>query len=272
MSEQLNQDIIDKIEVLDKWLLLKLAIDATSTKDRYLRNSIAKSITLLKSINYEFTRQSYNEGWILFRALVDRLVYIYYLKDNDKFVEFEEWSFIKQFEHQNKARSDERFRRVLNDKIYAISKEDSNRYKSLKNKNIKWEKPDPMVILSSKGLDFLYKFGYDFSSRQTHPMSTDGEYEFYFLTGLEPNPYRAFDNEILIKNAILVTSMIQQEILNYLSFGFRAIIYFFLEQIRNQINGIDTELDFTFFKILKLIEANVNLYEITESGSKNNAL
>lgn len=266
MNKQFNYtEIIDKIEVLDKWLLLKLATDATSPKDRYLRNSIAKSISLLKSINYEFTRQSYNEGWILFRALIDRLVYIYYLKDNKKFEEFEEWSFIQYFEHQNKARADERFKRVLNDKNFAISKEHSNRYKNLKKKNIKWVKPDPLNILSSKGLDFLYKFGYDFASRQTHPMSSDGEYEFYFLTGLEPNPYKAFDNEILIKNAILVTTMIQQEILNYLSFRFRAIIYSFLEQIRNQINGIETELDLTFFKILKLIEANVSLYEKTES-------
>ena len=96
-------------------------------------------------------------------------------------------------------------------------------------------------------------------------MSTDGEYEFYFLTGLEPNPYKAFDNKILINNAILVTTMIQQEILNYLSFGFRGIIYSFFEQIQKQTNGIDTELDLTFFKILKLIEANVNLYEKTDS-------
>ena len=111
-------EIVEKIEVLDKWLLIKLAIDATTPKDRYLRNSIAKSISLLKSINYEYSRQSYNEGWILFRALIDRLVYIYYLKDNNKFEEFEEWSFIQFFEHQNKARSDERFRRVLNDKNF----------------------------------------------------------------------------------------------------------------------------------------------------------
>jgi len=266
MGKQFDEaDIIEKIEVLDKWLLLQLAIDATSQKDRYLRNAIAKSISLLKSINCEFSRQSYNEGWILFRSLIDRLVYIYHLKDSDKYEEFEEWSFIKFFEHQNKARADERFKRILNDKNFAISKEDSNRYENLKKKNIRWEKPDPMIILKTKGLDFLYKFGYDFSSRQTHPMINDGEYEFHFLTGLEPNPYKTIDNEALIKNAILVTTMIQQEIFNNLSFGFRGITYSFLEQIQNQLNGIDTDLNFTFYKILKLIEANMSLYEQTKS-------
>ncbi len=79
MDKELNfRNVIEKIEILDKWLLLKLAIDVSTPKDRYLRNSIAKSITLLKSINNEYERQSYNEGWILFRALIDRLVYIYY--------------------------------------------------------------------------------------------------------------------------------------------------------------------------------------------------
>ena len=266
MDKELNfNKIIEQIEILDKWLLLQLAIDATTPKDRYLRNSIAKSITLLKSIYNEYERQSYNEGWILFRALIDRLVYIYHLKDNNKFEEFEEWSFIQQFEHQNTARADERFRRILSDKNFTITKEDSNRYRSLKNKNVKWVKPDPMIILKSKGLDFLYKFGYAFASRQTHPISTDGEYELYFLTGLEPNPYKSFDNMILVKNAILITTLIQQEILNFLSFGFRAIIYNFLEQIQKQINGIETDLDFTFYKIIKLIEGNVYLYEKTES-------
>ena len=91
MDKQINfGKIIEQIEILDKWLLLKLAIDATTPKDRYLRNSIAKSITLLKSINIEYERQLYNEGWILFRALIDRLVYIYHLKDNNKFEEYGE--------------------------------------------------------------------------------------------------------------------------------------------------------------------------------------
>ena len=82
MDKELNfRNVIEKIEILDKWLLLKLAIDVSTPKDRYLRNSIAKSITLLKSINNEYERQSYNEGWILFRALIDRLVYIYYINE-----------------------------------------------------------------------------------------------------------------------------------------------------------------------------------------------
>lgn len=262
MDKELNfRNVIEKIEILDKWLLLKLAIDVSTPKDRYLRNSIAKSITLLKSINNEYERQSYNEGWILFRALIDRLVYIYYINENDKFEEFDEWSFVLKFEHQNTARADERFKRVLNDENFTITTEDSNKYRLIKNKNIKWKKPDPKRILKSKGLDFIYKFGYDFASRHTHPTSTDGDLEFYFLTKIKPNPYNIIDNKILIKNAILITTMIQQEVFNSLSFNFRAIIYNFLDQIQKQINGKETDLELTFYQILKLIEGKINLYE-----------
>jgi hypothetical protein len=257
---------IEKIEIIDKWLLIKLAVDATSKKDIYLRNSIAKSISLLKSINSEYLRESINEGWILYRSLIDRLVYIYYLKEYDKFDEFENWTFIKQYEHTNMARADERFRQVLNDNNFKISREESNRYSALKKKNIKWTKPDPMTILKSKGLDFLYKFGYDFSSMHTHPMSTDGQFEFYSLTGLEPNPYKSFDNENLIKNSILVKTLIQQEIFNFMSFNFLTILYNFLDQVREHTNGFETELDMTFYKILNLIENNVNLCEKKNSA------
>lgn len=252
---------IEKIEVIDKWLLLKLAVDAESKKDIYLRNSIAKSITLLKSINREYLSESYNEGWILFRALVDRLIYIYHLKENDKFDEFEEWTFIKKFEYTSKVRADEKFSRVLRDKNFNITRQNANRYRELKHKDINWTKPNAFKTLKTKGLDFLYKFGYDFSSGQTHPLSSDGEYEFYCLTKLEPNPYKDCDNEILIKNSILIKTLIQQEIYNYLPFDFRGIMYSFLDQIRNHINGVETEIDITFYKILKCIESKINLYE-----------
>lgn len=55
--------------------------------------------------------------------------------------------------------------------------------------------------------------------------------------------------------------MIQQEVFNSLSFNFRAIIYNFLEQIQKQINGKETDLELTFYQILKLIEGKINLYE-----------
>jgi len=252
---------IERIETIDKWLLVKLATDATSKKDIYLRNSIAKSTILLKSIYNVHLYESYNEGWILFRALLDRLVYLFFLKDNDKFEEFEVWSFINKYEHTSNARSDNRFKRVLADNNFNITKEQTKTYYEYKKKNVKWINPDPQTVLKSKGLDFLYKFGYSFSSGQIHPTSNDGEYEFYLLTGLEPNPYKVFDNNILLKNSILIKTLIQHEIYNSLSFNFRGIMYSFIENVRSYINGDGTQIDETFLNIMKLIVARISLYE-----------
>ena len=72
------REIIEKTETIYIWLLLKLS-DKVHGKDIFLRNSLAKSITLLKSINLQYESKAYNEGWILYRALIDRLIYIFYL-------------------------------------------------------------------------------------------------------------------------------------------------------------------------------------------------
>jgi hypothetical protein len=252
---------IEKIENIDKWLLVKLATDATSKKDIYLRNSIAKSTTLLKSIYQVYSNDLYNEGWILFRALLDRLVYIYYLKDTNKFDEFEEWTFINKYEHTSNARSDERFKKVLVNNNFKINKEQTKIYYEYKKKNTKFVIPDAETVLKSKGLDFLYKFGYSFASGQTHPMSNDGEYEFYLLTGLEPNPYKTFDNKVLMNNSILIKTLIQNEIYNYLSCRFRGIMYSFLDQVQHYINGDKTDIDETYLEILKLIVIHISPYE-----------
>lgn len=112
---QCESENIERLEVFSKWLLLKLAAKADGVRDIYLRNALAKNISLLRSIESLFNQQQYNQGYILFRSLLDRFVYLCYLHDNNLFTEFEEWTFIKVYEHRNNAKADERFRRLVND-------------------------------------------------------------------------------------------------------------------------------------------------------------
>lgn len=262
MIENVNySEIIEKIEVVNKWLLLKLADKVETKKDIYLRNSIAKGISLLKSIDLLYRQKAYNEGWILYRSLVDRLVYIYYLTENDNFNTFEEWSYIKTYEYRNNARADEKFKNVLKNPVFDVKNDESNKYRDLKRKKTEWNKPIPKTILKNKGIDFLYKFGYDYASMHTHPMANDGEFEFYSLTGLEPNPYKNFYQEILITDSILVNTLIQQEILNYLDFKFRGLVYSFLEETRKKINNETNEFDFKLYQLLKCVEAGISWFE-----------
>src|SRR5205085_9718786 len=210
--EKNQTENIERIAVISKWLLLRLAEKAESHRDIYLRNAIAKNISLLRSIETLFNQQQFNQAYILFRSLLDRLVYVYYLHDNNCFEKFEEWSFIKSYEHRNNAKADERFKKVLDDPLFKSIPTESRRYSELKAKNVTWEKPDPKTVLKNKGLDFLYKFGYDYASMHTHPMASDGDFEFHQLTGLEPNPHKDFGYSELSLNAVLISTLLLQEI------------------------------------------------------------
>jgi hypothetical protein len=254
-------EIIEKIGIIIKWILLDISDKVESNKDVFLRNSLAKSFTLLESIQKLYRQELFNEGWILFRSLLDRLIYIYHLSENDLYDNFEDWTYLQKFKLRNDIRADERFKRVLKDPFFNINREESNKNKELKKKEIKWNKPEPRVILKKYGLDFLYKFGYYIASMHTHPMATDGEAEFHKLTGLEPNPYKDFDHTTLIKNSILINTLIQQVIFNNLDFRFRGLVYSFLEETRKNINSEQNNFDLLHYQLLKLVEKGISWQE-----------
>jgi hypothetical protein len=175
---------------------------------------MAKSVSLLKSIKLLYDNEDFYNGWILYRSLTDRLVYLYYLNDNNLYDSFSDWSYVKTYEQKNSARADEQFKKILKDPFFNINTEDARKYSYLRRKT-SWQKPDPYKILKSKGIEFLYKYGYDYASMHTHPMADDGNYEFYQMTGLEPNPYTKINQQTLVSNSVLLCTMILQEVFNF---------------------------------------------------------
>lgn len=253
------QNIIQKSEIITNWLLLALADKVENKKDIYLRNSIARCHTLLNSISALYYIKSYNDGWILYRSMLDRLIYLIHLEKTNSYEVFDAWTYVKAYKYNNTARADEKFKRVLRDPYFNISKEDTAKYYSLKKEAEKFKKPDPRRTLKAKGFDFLYKYGYDYSSRQTHPMFDDGVLEFHDITGLEPNPYENFNQENLIKDSIIVHKICQQEILNNLSFSFNKIIYEYLDSIMSALELKTEEFETAVYKLVKSIEDEVEL-------------
>ena len=192
---------------------------------------------------------SHHEGWILYRSLIDRLVYLYYLLDNDKFLELDEWTFIESFEHRNSAKADERFKHLVNKPLFKKIEGDGRTDNDLKKKKTNWIKPDPFQILEAKGLDFIYKFGYDYASKHTHPMSWDGELEFYFTTGLEPNPHREIDQTHLINNSMLVSSIILNLVISNLSISIPDKALIFLAEFKKLTLKQQHTFDETFAEL-----------------------
>jgi hypothetical protein len=237
--------ITRQIEIINKCFLLKIASDVKSHKDTYLRNSIAKTISLLKSIGCLHTIENYNDGWILYRALIDRLIYLYYLIDNDKFTEFDEWTFVELYEYRHNTKVDERFKRLLNNPKFKTPKGDTNDYKEFKNR-LNWQKPKPYDVLKTKDLDFIYKFGYDYASMHTHPMFWDGSKEFYKLTELEPNSHNINEDNLLLKNSLLVGAMIFNLIIMYLSIEIPRYYLDYMSEFRKFAFGLENNFGLNF--------------------------
>ena len=232
--------IISQVEIINKCYLLKTASDADG-KDVYLRNTIAKTVSLLKSIGVLYHIDSYNDGWILYRSLIDRVVYLYYLLENDNFTEFDEWTFVELFELRHNAKVDERFKRLLKNPKFKTQKEETNIYKQYKAR-LNWQKPKPSEVLKDKDLDFVYKFGYDYASMHTHPMSWDGSKEFYKLTGLKPNPHDLNEDLLLLKNSLIIGSMIFNLVIQNLTMELPNFYLEYMSEFRKYAFGLENNI------------------------------
>lgn len=96
-------------------------------------------------------------------------------------------------------------------------------------------------------LGFLYRFGYDYASTHVHPMAGDGEVDFTTL--ISPPHALALPDATVVRNSILVQSMLVQEALNVSKLRWRAIVYDFLDQIRVFLGTGDPQFHMTFYKI-----------------------
>ena len=118
---------IESVKAITIWLLIQLAEKVQNKKEVYLKNILAKSLSLIEAIDKLYTQELYNEGWTLFRTLIDRYVYLVYLCEKDMFEEFEKWSFVRAYEYNSSIRSDENFKSLLNDPLFKIDKKQTKR-------------------------------------------------------------------------------------------------------------------------------------------------
>lgn len=119
----------------------------------------------------------------------------------------------------------------------------------VKAKTNTWCRPKAEDVAKSMGLGFLYRFGYDLASTHVHPMAQDGEIDFARLTFLANHQS---PDATVVRNSILVQSMLIQEALNASSVQWSKIIYDFIDQLRKFLNdGKNLEFLVTFYKIGK---------------------
>ncbi len=229
-------------------VLISFAKHECGTRDIIIRNFAARSAMALKGVFAVWDLGDYQDAWAIHRTILDRLFHLNHIATNAQFEEFEAWSFFEQFKGQNRVRSDEAFKHEATGEIYELSEEQRRRVKELSRSKPTWKRPKAEDVAKQMGLEFLYKYGYDYASTHVHPMATDGEQDFTSITGLRPS--QAFPSQItVLSNSVLAVTLVLQDALNFSSFRWQRLLWAFCEQMLSLLDSGDVAYRRTFLSL-----------------------
>lgn len=112
-------------------LLFEFAREKRGDRDTIIRNFIARTDMMARAVFRLWELQDYQDCWILYRCLLDRLFHLWHLQQNDQFELFEAWSFLEQYNAVNRVRSDPEFSGARESKLFALTPEQKEREHAL---------------------------------------------------------------------------------------------------------------------------------------------
>lgn len=231
-----------------RMLLLSLAKYECSQQDVIIRNFVARSAMSLKSILELWKISDFQGAWMLHRCLLDRMFHLHSIGENNEFVEFDDWSFYQQYNAQNKVKSDPEFKNQAVGWEYNLSEAQKIRAAELSKNKPSWRRPKAEAVAKSMGMEFLYKYGYDYASTHIHPMANDGQEDFFSITRLPLN--QKFPSNIkVLHNSSLAATMIFQDAINFSSFKWKKITWTYLEETRRALHTGDASFVNSFQRL-----------------------
>jgi hypothetical protein len=240
---------IETFRVYSGVVLLSFAKHGQGLRDTVARNFVARGMSCTQSIYSVWKAGSEQDAWILHRSLLDRLLHLHHLGETDGFSAFDEYSFLSMYEARHQLLSDPDMSAKVPSTLKELQKRDRERYEALSGNRARWHRPKAEDVAKKMNLGFLYRFGYDYASTHVHPMSGDGEADF---TTLISAPHAVtIPDATVVRNSILVQSMLVQEAFNVSKMRWRAIAYDFLDQLRVFVGTGDPQFHVTFYKIGK---------------------
>ena len=160
---------------------------------------------------------------------------MYYLIDTNSIKDFDDWSFIQNFENRNKAKSDKEQNHFLNKEFWKESTKRIEKYHRLKAEKVEWKRPDSKTfedIAKKHNAHFLFKYGYQYASGYVHPLSSDGEDEFEIVTGIKGKRSIEMDATPIIRNSVVVLILMLRFSLNEMKFEWKENVFKFLNRIK----------------------------------------
>jgi hypothetical protein len=248
VESDILRDAIDTFRVYCGVVLLSFAKHGQDLRETVARNFVARGMSCTQSIFAAWQAGREQDAWILYRSLMDRLMHLHHLGDTNGFSDFDDFSFVSQYEARHQLLCDIDMRNQVPDTLKEIQKNNKARYELIKAKQLpRWRRPKAEDVAKKMDLGFLHRFGYDYASTHVHPMSNDGELDFTILTS--PALRFTLPDATVVKNSILIQSMLVQQALNVSEMRWRAVVYDFLDQIREFLRTGDQHFEVTMYKI-----------------------
>jgi len=240
-------------------ILIDFAKRDLDLKNLILRNFVARTSMMLAGVMSLWGIHDFQDCWILFRSMLDRLFHLVDIDENDRYQSFDDWSFYEQCKTYYVMRSDPQFREVVKSGILAPTPSEKERYKKLAKNPPKFKRPKAEDVAKKLGLSFLYKFGYDYASTHVHPMANDGLVDFFSITNLEPP--RELPNQIsVLHNSILVGCLIIEKCLTRCDFNWRGIVSRFFNSLMDYLrDGSEGFMDAYNVLITEFASKNLEL-------------
>jgi hypothetical protein len=251
-------DLITLIRRLVKIILIELRTEVSEQKDIMLLYALAKASTQIESILQLWKLKHYSDCWILYRTQVERLLTYHYLIDSNTIKEFDEWSFIQNYETRNKAKSDIKQNPFLIKAFWIENRKRVERYQRLKSENVIWKRPnsdDLEKVARKHNMLDLFWYGYKNASSFVHPLSTEGADEFALVTGLNPRSNDDFDSTPIIYNSLVVLIQIVRLALNETNFEWNEYVFKVIEGCEDFLR--DGNQDYKEY--MKVVESMINI-------------
>ena len=239
-------------------LLYEFARYGAGYRDTIIRNTLARTHVMAGAVFTLWKADNYQDCWILYRSLMDRLFHLCDLNKRDEFELFEAWSLLQQYHAVNRIKSDPEFRFAA--EASPVSPTQKDRVELLLESPPRWRRPKAQEVAKDLGMGFLYRFGYDYASTHVHPMANDGEQDFYRITKLEPVPPYP-DQRVVLSDTILIATTIVQEGLSASTLYWRRVVYDFIDGLRHFLGDGNPVYRQSFVGLGRMVEQKIPLCE-----------
>ena len=168
----------------------------------------------------------------------------------DSFSQFEDFSFVKTYEARERLLRDPDMTKKIPASLSELQKAGKARYQKIKSKGRLWSRPKAKDVAKEMDMGFLYTLGYDYGSTHIHPMAEDGEsdYELLITPEMKREP---LTDETVLRNSLIIQTMLIREGMNGTTVQWRRIVYDFLDQIMRSLEDGNIQYAETFYKIGK---------------------